>query len=761
MPNDTSSTARNEDTFQTESDGGINTLVIAELSSDDMIRLQEEAEALEQERQAILSTLAGEIEAKFTKRSSRRQAKEREWIEAIRLYLGPMASNRGSQIKTRPLESDASSNRPTINLVKTKCDVAIAQGLSLQFSGGDKNWDIHPSAVVEGVNDESATLQAERMEAEIEDQLAAARYGAKSRRAYTDRVILGTGILKGPVPSMEAKLTYEQVADQDGSVVLVPVYKAETKPCLYRIDPWMAFPDDTVNEIEDVTDFIELHPMSKLQLYKLKKNPGFISEALDELCKLDPLSYANQVFSEYASLTDAGENIFKDKYSVKEYHGPITVDQLGALGITPSMENDSEMYFGEVWVCQGIVIRAELEAITGLCEIPYLMCPWISDPGSVFGFGLPIAIKDPQRAATACWDMILENSSLSSGPIGLINKSLIEPFDSNWELGPNKLFGTTDYAVSDIRQTMTFLTIPNVTGDLFNVFNMTRELGQEESGVPLLAGAGMQSPITTSDGATGLARQEQQSTTVSDLYAELWDDYITSKLLNRWYHWNMQFNPKPDIVGDFEVDVRSSSEFRRNQLSMRELEKLSVESAQNPLVAQVIEPLELQRARLSMMRLPSKRIIKSDQKLKQEQEEAAQNPPPPDPAVMKIQVEQEGLELEKQKLQLEMRKQMFEETKAQAREQMDFQERMMATQARFEEAKARVFEAELNRQMEMAKLAQKSETDRASIMADLEKSSLQSQTNQFIAGMDTRVRLGQQKLAQDEARYARENGKGY
>ena len=132
------------------------------------------------------------------------------------------------------------------------------------------------------------------------------------------------------------------------------------------------------------------------------------------------------------------------------------------------------------------------------------------------------------------------------------------------------------------------------------------EYSEMQAGIPLIS-AGLGSAQVGTDTATGLAIKEQQGTVVSDFYAEDWDDDITDKVIRRMYHWNMQYNPREDIKGDFEVDVRSATQYRKNQLQARELEKLSVEMGQNPMVASVINPKELQRARLSLMHLPSVR----------------------------------------------------------------------------------------------------------------------------------------------------------
>lgn len=747
-----------------EDESGMAVIAVGELSEEEQQALIEEAERLEAERKEALSTLAGSIERKFSDISGRRSRKEREWLDATRLYLGNLSAyGRGTPTKERPHgDTNASKSSPEHNLVKQKCKTAIAQGISMQFAGGDKNWDIQatPSPEIDPIQ---ANIMAEEMELEILDQLDECKYGMQCRKAIESRVNLGTGILKGPVPSKKGRIRYEAITDEIGNTVYIPSTTFDSKPVVTWVDPWFFFPDDSVNCIDDAEFTTELHPMNKTQLEKLRNNPGFIEEAIEELLKLKPDEYKSAALTEYTSLTDSAVDLFKDKYAVIEYHGPVNATAFNALNVETSCEEYEEgKYFGEVWVCQGKVIRLELSPLEAVHELPYAVCTWSDDPGSIFGFGLPLEIVDAQRIANAALAMLLDNSSDSSSPQVVINKSLVEPANGVWELSPGKAWLATDYMLSSdsVQNAFQFFNVPNVQEALTAVLGMAREFAQEESGIPQIA-AGIQSPQVGSDSATGLAILQQASTTISDMLAETWDDRITEKIIRRMYHYNMQYNPNPAIKGDFEVDVKSSTEYRNKQLYIRDLEKLSVEAAQNPAMAEVINMQELTRARLSMMHLPTKTIIKTAEQIAQEQEQAAQNPPPPDPALIKAQVEQARLQLEEARLQLEREKMQFEQTQAQQREQWEFMERMNSGEARRLESQARVLEAQLQYQTEMAKLAQRDNEVKSKIMADIDKANMNAQVQKFLAGVDVSMKAQDIKLKQEEAEIKRTQGTGY
>lgn len=721
-----------------------------------MEEMEKIAKAIEEERQRVLFDLSLSIEKKFEERQARRSTKEAEWLESMRLYLGSLANDYRST-SAGFFRGNVTNRRPDHNLVKSKCLTAIAQGLSLQFAGGDKNWDLNPP-IVPDIDTKEAEIKAEAMEAEIYDQLSATKYGYKCRQAYEDRVILGTGILKGPLPSRFSELTYELTTMPDGSVVPVPTYKVKNKPVLFRVDPWMFFPDDTVNDIDDAEDAIELHPFSKSQLRALTKNPGFFKETILELLTEEPKEYINRTLNEYSSLTASGSNTFRDKYVVLEYHGPVSRTQLDTLEICPAYDSPSETYYGEVWVCQGKVLRVELEAIEGLFELPYAVCPWEADPGSIFGFGNPQILKDPQRIVTQTLRMILDNASASSRSQLVVNREMVEPADGDWTMTPGKIWQNTDYSMTDVRQAFSFFDVPNQTERLMPVLTLAREFAQEESALPQIV-SGMQSSQAGTDSATGLGILQQNSTIVSDFLAEQWDDRITEKIITRFYHFNMQYNPKPEILGDFEVDVSSSTEYRQRQLQIRDIEKLSVESAQNPELGQVINQKELQRVRLSMMHLPSKMIVKSDAQL-QEEKAAADANPQPDPMMIELEIKKQEADTNAAKVQIEAQKIQFEMTLNQQREVMQHDERMSANEARMREAQARVLEAQTNREIEMIKLAQKDEVERARIMAELDKSNMQVETQKFLKGIEAQQRAVDQAQTAEELKMKRETGSG-
>src|SRR5690606_23601197 len=70
--------------------------------------------------------------------------------------------------------------------------------------------------------EELMLFKVDLMEKEIENHLIATKYGLECRRAMMDRIILGTGILKGPKNVGKQKKVYQKLTDSMGRTVRIP-----------------------------------------------------------------------------------------------------------------------------------------------------------------------------------------------------------------------------------------------------------------------------------------------------------------------------------------------------------------------------------------------------------------------------------------------------------------------------------------------------------------------------------------------------------
>ena len=696
-----------------------------------------------EDRDKVLDGLAKKVTALFSKRSDARTTKESEWVKCQNLYNSPLLQSGGNDPSNPFVDTSSSKRRPEPNIVRTKCDTAISVSYSMQFAAGEKNWDLFPPA---DNDDPLIPAACKRMENKIQAQLDSCNYPMQSRLAMEDRVIYGTGILKGPVNTGKQRVKYIQSGDD-----WVTEVRTDYSPSIEHVSPWRFYPDMTVSEFDESADVIQLHTWTPLELSQYKDHPGFngamIRHILNPENGLTPEAYndaslhlKNDVWNRHPYL------VKKKKYAVLEYHGPITYDELNKLGICPTYESPTAEYYGEVWVCAGKVIRIEIENIEGFSETPYAVSVWKRDPGSIFGFGHPLLLSDAQQVLTQSYHMILDNAALTAMPQVAVYKKHIQPIDGNWNIQPGKVWYMTD-PTKKVEDAIRFINPTNNINNILPVMDLARGFADEESATPQTA-TGLNSPQNV-DSATGQLIMQHASTALLDFQSEEWDDRVTEKVIRRMYAWNMQYSADPSIKGDYVVDVKSSSEYKNKQMHIRDLERLSMEVSQNPALQFIINQPALQRARLQLMNIPDNKIIYSDEESAQLEQQAQQSQQP-DPKMLELELKKAELELKAREFDLRQQQLNFEMQQAQQREQWDYEEKMGSNQARYAEAQARVLEAQTNHQIELLKLAQKGEMEAQKILASQQSTQLAMDTQVFLAGMQ------QQTKQEDQANTKRE-----
>lgn len=732
-----------------------------------IVLLQEE---LERDRQQLFQRLAKDIEGKLSARMGRKGSKQSQMMDSLRLRLGGL-SNYDWVDPDKPFAEVPRNSPYQANIVRNKCEAALGQVIAYQFAGGDKNWQLQaPQVISVDDADMQATQQQAQapldpkavvgyrmglMEAEMENHLTRTDYAREVRAAMEDWVYLGTGVMKDPVNLGKLNKTYSKQMTTDGQSIRIPSFAMEYLPATYRVNPFLFFPDDSVNDIRDAEDSIEIHPKSKSQLRELLYHKGYDSEHVLAALNEPPKTYTNNPLLEQNAITGGSMSLTRDKYLVLEYHGPVTGKDLEIAGKEAIYEADDDVYFAEVWVVNGRIIRFELSNLEGCRKVPYEVAVWEPDPGSIFGFGIPMLIRDEQYAINDTFQMILDNAGISAGPQVIVDSTLIRPTEGGLECTPWKVWYTNEFG-ADTSKAMTFFTPPNNFEGLAALFTMLKSIADEASSINLLT-PGMGLPTGAGDNATSMAILNQNAASPLFFKAEQWDDNITKPLLEAVYDWEMQYNPNDLIKGSFVVDVRTPTQLLRNTQDQQRLERLSMEISQGSPAGEWVKMDELVNARLRLMHLPAVNIIKSPEEVAQERANAPE--PPPDPAMIEAQAKMEAnqiamrrLELDSQKLQLEMT-QKYEQLK------MELAVQMETNRVREKEAEASVLKAQFDYNAQLAQIAQRDEMERSRILAELDKSAAKIAADKFFAGTDAALKIRQQNMDQEELKFKRDTGK--
>lgn len=674
--------------------------------------------------ESALAQLGSLLESKFRDFSRRRGQKELEWVNALLQFAGKDYMY-GKTKKELIFGDNGGNDKPVVNITRQKVNLAIARMRDIQFPlGGDHNFRIVPHPDINDelmlVSDDPQQQQmaqnqlaeeyekSRRMEETIVNQLVKAKYGNKAREAMRDWVLLGTAVMKGPVMDVDRKKMYNMIQDAEGGIVADLNYQHNEFPNTFRVDPKYFYPHPDTLVPEDLCEAIELHPLPKSKLIDLKHNENFIRRKLQEVVEQEPEGISGiGNLNELAFLTTDAD--LKDRYILKEYHGPIPKEPLMDLGIITPMDVEDALqeFYGEVWFVNGCVIRVSLEPIEGYDQTPYHVVPWDKDDGSLFGHGMPYMMRDAQRVARSAWQMLLDNAGLSSGPQMVVHREMIKPADGRWEIAPHKLWYFTEYG-GNVQEAFQFFNVPNNQQQISNVIETAMQFGDLESESPMI----MQNLVPQANNtASGQAMMLTIGNVTQRDKSQQFDDYVTRPLIDGYLHWNMQFNDDPSIKGNFDIEVSGATESIDAQLRAQEVERILALAAQNQEYSLHINSNEAFREIVTASRV-GKRILRSQEEVAAEmqrlQEEAANAPPDPDQTraeavLMREQARQAELEAEnawrQSELELKQRLAQLEFEKA----QMEHEAQLMKTLA---EKEMQVMTLAIQTDTEYSKLAQ-------------------------------------------------------
>jgi hypothetical protein len=178
----------------------------------------------------------------------------------------------------------------------------------------------------------------------------------------------------------------------------------------------------------------------------------------------------------------------------------------------------------------------------------------VKDESCVFGYGMPTMMRDLQSAFNAAWRTMMDNAGISSGPQVVVDKSTIEPADGDWKIRPRKIWYATK-GITKENPPLPGLPDPEQPGRAANIIILAERLTDVVTTMPQIT-----------QGEIGDAQEhavrhhradEQRQRRVPDGIKNF-DDDVTVPDLRRLYDWNMQFNPKEEIKGDYDVKATGS-----------------------------------------------------------------------------------------------------------------------------------------------------------------------------------------------------------
>ncbi len=398
---------------------------------------------------------------------------------------------------------------------------------------------------VEKSVEDKLRIAARGAERWIDDALQECGYGRELRRLVDDAARLGTGIMRGPIPTVRVSRKVD--GDQ---LVMVEEIVPESK-C---ISIWNAFPDPACGDnIHNGQYFIEHDNLTEKQVRELIAAPGYIPSAIEEVLRQGPQENATTalVKAPHESSDQAAKN-----YHIWYYHGFLSVEDVVAMGCDCG---DIEGGVAAViTIINDTPIKAHLAPLSA-GKFPYDFMCWQRTAGSPWGIGIARQIRACQSILNATVRSMMENAGLSSGPQIILGRGSIIPADGSWVITPRKVWLLKpDADIPDVTKAFNAVQIPSIQQELLETVNFVLKMAENVTGLPILL-QGQQGPTGVPETVGGMQILVANASGLLRRMARIFDDSITKPHVTSYYEWMMEFGEDDSIKGDFQVIPRGSS----------------------------------------------------------------------------------------------------------------------------------------------------------------------------------------------------------
>jgi len=424
-----------------------------------------------------------------------------------------------------------------------------------------------------------AQKMALRMEKCIHDQLLDTNAVSVFRQAIFEASLLGTGIIKGPFNFYKKVHKWER--DENGQRNYVPYEKVV--PRIEYVSVWDFHPDPSATSIEDCEYVIQRHRMNRQQLRGLIQRPYFDAEAIEE-CLSKGANYEDKYYEDTIREDETEPHVLENRFEVLEYWGVIDkkyANEVGMDGVNEMSEFDQVQV--NVWVCGNMVIRCVANPFTP-ARIPFQAFPFEINPYQLWGVGVAENMEDAQLLMNGHVRMAIDNLALAGNLVFDVDEASLVP-GQNMDIFPGKIFrrqsGVTGTAINGLK-------FPNTAGENIQMYQISRQLADEETGIPSIM-HGQTGVTGTGRTAAGLSMLMGSAGLAMKTVIKNIDDNLLKPIGEAYFQWNMQFNENvDDIEGDLEIKPRGVAAVMQKEVRSQRLTSL-LQTVANPMLAPFIK----------------------------------------------------------------------------------------------------------------------------------------------------------------------------
>ena len=576
----------------------------------------------------------------FTKAETARTDKENVWAKD---YLQEKGEYEPEELK------DIKRSKMFVPATRVKNNTVQSQLMDLLFpASGERNWglkpsprpELHPSIIehyraeaaqsgqqlsdddIESLVEKKAKASSDAMSDEIADQLV----GGSDRQSYRSvctsvikqKLKYGTGVLKGPLVREEFREGY--AIAEDGTWTLRKSQVKDLRPFYEAVSVWNIYPDPNATDPQSLEYVIQDHIYNKQEVLDLNDYPGFKKEVIKQYLRdnskgdLDSKS----AYRIRNLKNDAGHKI-ENRYRVYEFWGTLSGEQLQSAGVDISEDDLAEIFPANIWLIGDKVIKAVINPLEG-SAIPYQFDYFMEDEDSIWGDGLPTLLRHPQKALNSSMRMLLDNAAISCGPQAAVNAAAFMQGEDFRDIHAFKVWPFK--SIEDARNAVNFWSMPSYTNELLSLVRVFNDMVDDMSVPRFMSGDGsqMSGAGKTARGLSMLIGAAHQI--LKDL-VKSFDENITRPFFRKMYFWNMQFNPRRDIKGDFEIIATGSSVLMAKEIQLERMQSI-LGMTDNPRFEGWVDDERLIKEIFSNLELPEGILRNAKERKNWEQEKAMQ-----------------------------------------------------------------------------------------------------------------------------------------
>ena len=574
----------------------------------------------------VMEAFGFRLHNQFSLNKAYRRPKELEWLESLRQYKGLYDPD-------VVIEKNASKAYPKIT--RSKVNIVLSRLWEMLFPENDKNFEIQPTPdptiAKEIVREIAISLiqppamdpktgqvaidpqtgrqaqptlpteddlriaiwkfardTCEKMSTVIDDQLTEMDYSGETKKVLRSGLLYGTGVMKGPMISKRTARRWKPVNTMEGID-----YEEETKtqevPLLEFVRIWDWYPDMSITDLDKIEGSFERHIMTKHDLRQLMKRDDFYSDIIEDYLEAHPdgdyvpenwevdlqvieveagSGKDSKAVTGYQALDQSGRSTYRQlgkKYETPEFWGYVDGRDLEACGL--NITDSTIEYAANVWLLGKHVIKT---ALYSMALDQYKVFYYEKDETSIFGEGLPRIMRHSQIAIAAGARMVLDNGACVAGPQVEVNWSLMTPGTDYSSFYARKIWYREGKGIDAQYPALRVYNIDSHVDELLKIVDAFKQFGDEETTLPTWM-IGQMVNNETAQATSG--RMATITVSIKDVVKNF--DSFTEHIIRDVYAWNMDFNPRKDIKGDFKVKARGVSSLVMKEIRMQALAQLT------------------------------------------------------------------------------------------------------------------------------------------------------------------------------------------